>query len=43
MDEECEEIECNTCGNLMWLKEDESIYICCNSECTSCYEEYEDE
>lgn len=41
MNEEFEEIECNTCGNIMWLKEDKSIYICCNSECTSYYEENE--
>ena len=37
--ETLEEVECNNCGYLMSLKEDESIYICTNSECTSCYDE----
>jgi hypothetical protein len=41
--EELEEVECNNCGYLMSLTEDESIYVCYNSECTSCYEEYEEE
>jgi hypothetical protein len=27
----------------MSLTEDESVYACYNSECTSCYEEYEEE
>ena len=39
----CDEVECNNCGNLMSLTEDESIYVCYNSECTSCYEPYEEE
>jgi hypothetical protein len=38
-----EEVECNNCGNIMSLLEDESIYACYNSECTSCYEEYNQE
>jgi len=38
-----EEVECNNCGYLMSLTEDESVYACYNSECTSCYEEYEEE
>ena len=38
-----DEVECNTCGNIMSLTEDESTYVCYNSECTSCYEEYEEE
>jgi hypothetical protein len=38
-DEEEEEVECNNCGGIMSLKEDETIYICTNKECTSCYEE----
>jgi thiol-disulfide isomerase/thioredoxin len=37
-----EEVECNNCGYLMSLTEDESVYACYNSECTSCYEEYEE-
>jgi hypothetical protein len=37
-----DEVECNNCGYLMSLKEDESIYICTNSECTSCYEDFEE-
>jgi hypothetical protein len=41
--EELEEVECNNCGYLMSLTEDESVYACYNSECTSCYEEYEEE
>lgn len=32
-----EEVECNNCGDIMSLTEDQSIYICTNSECTSCY------
>jgi|694.fasta_scaffold45273_2 hypothetical protein len=38
-----DEVECNNCGYLMSLTEDESVYACYNSECTSCYEEYEEE
>jgi len=38
-----DEVECNNCSNLMSLTEDESIYVCYNSECTSCYEPYEEE
>ena len=38
-----EEVECNMCGNIMSLLEDESIYVCFNSECTRCYEEYKEE
>lgn len=34
-----EEVECNNCGSIMWLLPDMSIYVCCNSECTRCYEE----
>jgi hypothetical protein len=41
--ETLEEVECNNCGYLMSLTEDESVYACYNSECTSCYEEYEEE
>jgi hypothetical protein len=41
--EPLEEVECNNCGYLMSLTEDESVYACYNSECTSCYEEYEEE
>ena len=41
--EQLEEVECNNCGYLMSLTEDESVYACYNSECTSCYEEYEEE
>jgi hypothetical protein len=41
--ETLEEVECNNCGYLMSLTEDESVYVCYNSECTSCYEEYEEE
>jgi hypothetical protein len=41
--ETLEEVECNNCGYLMSLTEDESVYVCYNSECTSCYEEYEKE
>ena len=41
--ETIEEVECNNCGYLMSLTEDESVYVCYNSECTSCYEEYEEE
>jgi hypothetical protein len=41
--QEDEEVECNNCGNIMSLKEDKSIYVCYNSECTSCYEEETDE
>jgi len=41
--EQIEEVECNNCGYLMSLTEDESVYACYNSECTSCYEEYEEE
>jgi len=41
--ETLEEVECNTCGYLMSLTEDESIYVCYNSECTSCYEPYVEE
>jgi len=41
--ETIEEVECNNCGYLMSLTEDESVYACYNSECTSCYEEYEEE
>ena len=40
--ETLEEVECNNCGYLMSLTEDESVYACYNSECTSCYEEYEE-
>jgi len=36
-----EEIECNTCGELMSISSDETIYICTNSECTSYFEEEE--
>lgn len=43
MDEEFEEIECNMCGNIMSLLEDKSNYACFNSECTRCYEEYDEE
>ena len=38
-----DEVECNMCGNIMSLIEDESIYACYNSECTSCYEEDKEE
>jgi hypothetical protein len=38
-----DEVECNMCGNIMSLIENESIYACYNSECTRCYEEYEEE
>ena len=38
-----DEVECNNCGNIMSLTEDETIYVCYNSECTSCYEPYEEE
>lgn len=38
-----EEVECNTCGYLMDLLSDNSIYVCNNSECTSCYEEGEED
>ena len=38
-----DEVECNNCGNIMSLLEDESNYACFNSECTRCYEEYEEE
>ena len=41
--ETLEEVECNNCGYLMSLTEDESVYACYNSECKSCYEEYEEE
>jgi hypothetical protein len=41
--ETIEEVECNNCGYLMSLTEDESVYACYNSECTSCYEEYEED
>ncbi len=34
-----DEVECNSCGNIMSLIEDESIYACSNSECTRYYEE----
>lgn len=40
--EPLEEVECNNCGYLMSLTEDESVYVCYNSECTSCYEKYEE-
>ena len=40
---EIDEVECNMCGNIMSLLEDESIYVCFNSECTRCYEEYKEE
>ncbi len=33
-----EEVDCNMCGYLMDLLPDNSIYVCNNSECTSCYE-----
>ena len=38
-----DEVECNMCGNIMSLLEDESNYACFNNECTRCYEEYEEE
>jgi hypothetical protein len=38
-----DEVECNNCGNIMSLTEDGSIYVCYNSECTSCYEQYDGE
>ena len=38
-----DEVECNMCGNIMSLLEDESNYACFNSECTRCYEPYEEE
>lgn len=41
MNDEFEEIECNTCGDIMSVLPDESIYVCYNSECTSCYEDDE--
>ena len=41
--QEIDEVECNMCGNIMSLLEDESIYVCFNSECTRCYEEYKEE
>jgi hypothetical protein len=37
-----EEIECNTCGYLMGLLPDNSIYVCYNSECTSFYDEIDE-
>lgn len=38
-----DEVECNNCGNIMSITENGSIYACFNSECTSCYEEYNEE
>lgn len=38
-----EEVECNNCGCLMSLLPDNSIYVCTNSECTSCNEEFEED
>jgi len=34
-----EEVECNNCGYRMSLSRDETIYICCNPECTSYYDD----
>ena len=36
-----EEVECSSCGSLMSLLTDDSVYVCSNSECTSCYEDNE--
>ena len=38
-----DDVECNNCGNIMSLTEDKSVYACYNSECTSCYEEYDED
>jgi hypothetical protein len=37
-----DEVECNMCGDYMYLLPDNSIYVCTNSECTRCYEEDEE-
>lgn len=37
--EEDEEVECNNCGDLMSLSKDGSIYICTQTDCTSCYDD----
>ena len=42
-EEEEELVECNTCGEIMSLTRDKRIYICSNPECTSYYEESDDE
>jgi hypothetical protein len=42
-EQEEEEVECNMCDSLMSYDEENGIYICTNSECTRCYEEYEEE
>ena len=34
-----EEVECNMCGNLMFISKDKTVYICVNSECTRYFEE----
>lgn len=34
-----EVVNCNTCGSIMYLLPDNSIYVCTNIECTSYYKE----
>lgn len=34
-----DEVECNNCGQLMQLLDDNSIYVCSNNECTSYHKE----
>ena len=39
--ESIEEVECSNCGSSMSLLPDNSVYVCSNSECTSCYKDNE--